>query len=117
MEAANRGDATTAARAFKTRQINNSYGAAYYPWTKVRDSESGKIFFCPPSVAAVGTLSYSQAVSEVWFAPAGFNRGGLTAGAAGIPVTNVKMQLNSRERDRLYSANINPIASFQQKVL
>ena len=50
--------------------------------------------------------------SELWFAPAGFTRGGLSEGAAGIPGTNVRLQLTSRERDRLYSANINPIASF-----
>jgi hypothetical protein len=113
----NRGDATTAARNFKARQINNSYGAAYYPWTKVRDSETGKTFFCPPSVAAIGTLSYSQAVSEVWFAPAGFNRGGLTAGAAGVPVVGVTEKLSSKERDKLYEANINPIASFPSEGL
>ena len=113
----NRGDATTAAREFRARQINNSYGAAYYPWTRVRDAETGTTFFCPPSVAAIGTLSYSQAVSEVWFAPAGFNRGGLTAGAAGVPVVGVTEKLSSKERDRLYEANINPIASFPSEGL
>jgi hypothetical protein len=113
----NRGDATTAARQFRTRQINNSYGASYYPWTRVRDSESGTTFFCPPSVAAIGTLSYSQAVSEVWFAPAGFNRGGLTAGAAGVQVVGVTEKLSSKERDKLYEANINPIASFPNEGL
>jgi phage tail sheath protein FI len=60
----------------------------------------------------LGTLAYSEAVREVWFAPAGFTRGGLSAGAAGIPVTGVKLQLTSEERDDLYAANINPIASF-----
>ena len=64
-----RGNAADAAKSFKQRQINNSYGATYYPWTRVRDNETGKTFYCPPSVAAIGTLSYSQAVSEVWFAP------------------------------------------------
>ena len=111
-EAANRGEAQSAARTFRTRQVNNSYGAAYYPWTRVRDSQTGQTFYCPPSVAAIGTLSYSQAVSEVWFAPAGFNRGGLTAGSAGIPVVGVTEKLTSKDRDRLYEVNINPIASF-----
>ena len=114
---ANRGDAAKAARTFRARQINNSYGAAYYPWTRVKDTETGKVFFCPPSVAAVGTLSYSQAVSEVWFAPAGFNRGGLTAGAAGVNVVGVTEKLSSKERDLLYDANINPIASFPSEGL
>jgi hypothetical protein len=113
----NRGNAAKAARTFKDRQINNSYGAAYYPWTKVRDSETGKTFFSPPSVAAIGTLSFSQAVSEVWFAPAGFNRGGLTAGAAGIPVVGVTEKLSSKDRDLLYENNINPIASFPNEGL
>jgi phage tail sheath protein FI len=112
-----RGNAADAAKSFKTRQINNSYGATYYPWTRVRDEETGKTFYCPPSVAAIGTLSYSQAVSEVWFAPAGFNRGGLTAGAAGIPVVGVTEKLSSKDRDKLYEANINPIASFPSEGL
>ncbi len=112
-----RGNAADAAKSFKTRQINNSYGATYYPWTRVRDSETGKTFYCPPSVAAIGTLSYSQAVSEVWFAPAGFNRGGLTAGAAGVPVVGVTEKLSSKDRDKLYEANINPIASFPSEGL
>jgi phage tail sheath protein FI len=48
----------------------------------------------------------------LWFAPAGFNRGGLSDGAAGIPVTSVTERLTSKERDTLYDARINPIASF-----
>ena len=48
----------------------------------------------------------------LWFAPAGFTRGGLTEGAAGIPVTGVKQRLTSKDRDKLYEANINPIAQF-----
>ena len=60
----------------------------------------------------MGVLASSQAVSHLWFAPAGFNRGGLSDGAAGIPITNVTERLTSKERDTLYEANINPIASF-----
>lgn len=116
-DATNKGDAETAARTFSTRQVNNSYGATYYPWTRVRDSETGTSFFCPPSVPAIGTLSYSQAVSELWFAPAGFNRGGLSAGTAGIAVVGVTEKLSSRDRDKLYEANINPIASFPSEGL
>ena len=60
----------------------------------------------------MGVLASSQAASHLWFAPAGFNRGGLSDGAAGIPVTNVSQKLTSKERDKLYESNINPIASF-----
>ena len=47
-----------------------------------------------------------------WFAPAGFNRGGLSRGAAGFPITNVRSKLTAAERDDLYDSNVNPIASF-----
>jgi phage tail sheath protein FI len=57
-------------------------------------------------------MANSEAKSELWFAPAGFNRGGLSEGAAGIPVTNLTYKLTSKDRDQLYDANVNPIASF-----
>jgi len=60
----------------------------------------------------LGVLASSERKSQLWFAPAGFNRGGLTDGAAGIPVVNVSERLTSKERDTLYEARINPIASF-----
>tara|TARA_Y100001938_G_scaffold44445_1_gene61667 strand:- start:920 stop:1480 length:561 start_codon:yes stop_codon:yes gene_type:complete len=60
----------------------------------------------------MGVLGSSEKASELWFAPAGFNRGGLSDGAAGIPITNVSERLTSDERDTLYESRINPIASF-----
>ena len=106
------GSVSTAVNSLSQRGINSSYGCCYYPWVQSRDSETGKTFWCPPSVAAVGTFSSSQNKSEIWFAPAGFTRGGLSEGAAGIPIINVKQKLTSKERDDLYEVNINPIASF-----
>ena len=94
------------------RNLNSSYGATYYPWVRITDTISGKNIWAPPSVAALGAMSFSEKEAALWFAPAGFNRGGLTDGAAGIPVTNVRSRLTSKERDYLYERNINPIASF-----
>ncbi len=94
------------------RNLNSSYGAVYYPWVRITDTISGRNLWAPPSVAALGAMSYSENNSALWFAPAGFNRGGLTEGAAGIPVTNVRSRLTSAERDFLYERNVNPIASF-----
>ena len=96
----------------RTRGINSSYACTYYPWVQVLDTISNQLLWAPPSVIALGTLASSEAKSEVWFAPAGFNRGGLTEGAAGWPVTNITRRLTSKDRDSLYEANINPIASF-----
>ena len=101
-----------AASALKARQINSSYGASYYPWVKIRDTENTSDVWVPPSVVALGILAYTEEREEVWFAPAGFNRGGLNEGNAGLPVLQVSEQLLSKQRDELYAANINPIASF-----
>jgi hypothetical protein len=99
--------------ALDLRNLNNSYGCCYYPWVQITDTvTTGGSLWAPPSVVALGTFASSQARSELWFAPAGFNRGGLTEGSAGIPVTNVRSRLSSKERDDLYAANINPIAQF-----
>jgi len=97
---------------FVARNINSSYAAAYFPWVQIRDSIKGNLVYVPPSVVALGVLGASEAKSAVWFAPAGFNRGGLNENGAGLAVTGVRHKLTSGERDRLYEANINPIASF-----
>ena len=101
-----------AARALTARQLNSSYGATYYPWVKVRDSIYTRDVWVPPSVVALGVMAYTEERNEVWFAPAGFNRGGLNEGNAGLAVLQVTEQLLSKHRDVLYEANINPIASF-----
>ena len=107
------GTVSKAIRTLEDRQINNSYGCTYYPWVQIQDTvTSNSRLWVPPSVVALGTFASSAAQTEVWFAPAGFNRGGLSQGSAGIPVLNVSQRLTSKDRDALYDANINPIASF-----
>ena len=96
----------------KDRNLNNSYGAAYYPWVKIQDTITNRILWAPPSIAALGALSNTDRIAAPWFAPAGFARGGLSEGAAGIPVLDTSKRLTSDDRDSLYDANINPIAKF-----
>jgi len=54
----------------------------------------------------MGALGFNDATNNVWFAPAGFSRGALDF------VTNVENRLSSNDRDSLYDARINPIATF-----
>ncbi len=105
-------NASQAANDLRSRQIDSSYGATFYPWVQTVDEGTGQSLWIPPSVAMMGVLASSEKTSQIWFAPAGFNRGGLSDGAAGIPVTSVSRRLTSKERDTLYEARINPIASF-----
>tara|TARA_R100000808_G_scaffold19089_1_gene41565 strand:+ start:424 stop:3795 length:3372 start_codon:yes stop_codon:yes gene_type:complete len=104
--------ATQAADTLAARSINNSYGAAYYPWVRILDTNTNQNLWVPPSVAALGVLSSTDRINAPWFAPAGFTRGGLSEGAAGLPVLDVSRRLTSDERDKLYENNINPIAKF-----
>ena len=92
--------------------LNTSYGCTFYPYVQIRDTLSDSVLYVPPSVVALGTFSSSQRRSAVWFAPAGFTRGGLSEGSAGLPVIGVRERLTSDDRDNLYDVNINPIASF-----
>ena len=105
------GSVLGAANALRDRRIDSSYGCTFFPWVQTRD-DAGRMLWIPPSVAMLGVMGSSERAADVWFAPAGFNRGGLSEGAAGIPITGVTQRLTSKERDTLYEANINPIASF-----
>jgi phage tail sheath protein FI len=106
------GNVTTVIYNVKSRKLNSSYGCAYYPWVQILDTDASAVLNVPPSVAALGTFASSEKTSALWFAPAGFNRGGLTQGSAGLSVLNTDGQLTSKDRDKLYSVNVNPIAKF-----
>ena len=99
-----------------TRQIDNSYAATYYPNVRVQDTLNGNnsILIAPPSVAAIGAMAKSEADSQPWFAPAGFNRGGLSrlGGSNGPIVVGTIQHLTKADRDVLYATHINPIARF-----
>jgi len=111
--ASRRGTVSATVNELKTNLVvNSSYGATYYPWVQIKDSNSGQTVWAPPSIPAIGAMSYSQRASELWFAPAGFTRGGLSGGKGGVPVVGVVDRLTSRDRDTLYENRINPIASF-----
>jgi hypothetical protein len=103
---------TTAVSNMRTRGLNSSYGACYFPWVQISDPQTSQRVWVPPSVVALGAMSYGQKTQELWFAPAGFTRGGLSEGRGGLPVIAVSERLTSKERDDLYDANINPIAQF-----
>jgi len=110
--ASNLGSVSTAVTNLRNRKINSSYGCAYYPWVQIRDTITDSLLWAPPSIVALGTFSSAQKKSELWFAPAGFTRGGLTEGSAGLPVIQTRERLTSKNRDDLYESNINPIATF-----
>ena len=100
-----------------SRDLNTSYAATYAPRLKLRDTLSGndEILIVPPSVGAIGAMAFSEANSDgPWFAPAGFNRGGLSVlgGNSGPRIIGTLKTLSKKQRDELYQVNVNPIARF-----
>lgn len=110
-----KGDIASVISGVRSRNFDSSYAAAYHPWIRVRGRGESIIANCPPSVAAIGAIAKSQALSAPWFAPAGFNRGGIgqLGGSAGPNVTSLVETLNKSNRDNLYEIDINPIARLQ----
>ena len=86
--------------------LDTNYAATYYPWVKIVDRNTALPVWVPPSVVLAGTIAFTDRVAHEWFAPAGLNRGGLTT------VTEAQTRLTHDERDELYEARVNPIASF-----
>ena len=101
---------STVVAAAKSADYNTSYAATYYPPVRLQD---GTVVHA--SVAGIGVLAQSDASSGApWFAPAGFNRGGIRrlGGNQGPRVSQAVENLNKADRDDLYQVNINPIANF-----
>jgi hypothetical protein len=96
--------------------LNTSYGATYYPNVRLRDTlnGNGSVLLAPPSVAAIGAIAKSESDTQPWFAPAGFQRGGLNplGGTGGPTVLGSAEHLTKSDRDKLYEVNVNPIARF-----
>ena len=96
--------------------LDSSYAATYFPNVRLSDTLNGNgtVIITPPSVAALGAIAKSEADSQPWFAPAGFQRGGLNplGGSGGPAVLGTIEHLTKADRDSLYEVNINPIARF-----
>ena len=89
--------------------IDNSYTAAYWPWLQTVDPNSGQLVYIPASTFIPGVYAFTDASSDPWFAPAGITRGGMGQ------VVRAERKLTSTNRDSLYEANVNPIATFPQQ--
>jgi phage tail sheath protein FI len=85
---------------------SSNYAATYYPWIQLYSSNLGKTVWCPPSTIMGGVLAFNDQVGAEWFAPAGLNRGGIPS------VVRAERRLQQTDRDTLYSANVNPLATF-----
>jgi hypothetical protein len=86
--------------------FDSSYAATYWPWLQTIDPNTGEAVWIPASTMLPGVYAFTDASSDPWFAPAGITRGGLGQ------VIRAERKLTASNRDELYEANVNPIATF-----
>ena len=84
---------------------NSSYAATYWPWLQMQ-SAANKAVWVPASVVIPGVYAFTDNATAPWFAPAGLVRGGIPG------VIQAEMKLTKAQRDTLYAAKVNPIATF-----
>ena len=84
--------------------LDSNYTAAYWPWLRITGANNIPTWV-PPSTLIPGVLAFNDNTQAPWYAPAGLNRGLITA-------TDTYLKLSQSDRDTLYEARINPIANF-----
>jgi hypothetical protein len=90
----------------EAKTINNSYVATYWPWVQTLDPSTGQQVFVPASTLIPSVFAFNDAAAEVWNAPAGTTRGVMNT------VLRAERKLTKSQRDDLYKANVNPLATI-----
>ena len=99
---------TNTVTSFRSRNLDSSFAAAYFPDVMMSDPNNGTTLVVPPSVAVLGAFGLNDRLAHPWFAPAGFTRGALNR------VTETAVKLSRANLDALYEVDVNPITSFPQ---
>jgi len=86
--------------------VDSSFAATYWPHVQVLSPETNKLVYAPASTLIPAVYATNDRLGAEWFAPAGFNRGGV-GGAI-----QAERKLPPADRDKLYAGKVNPIASF-----
>jgi len=99
-------DCNAAVDALTNSNMQSNNVAVYFPWLQISDTINGVNPWVPPSLLALGTITYVSTNENVWQPPGGSLR----------TVTNnlirSRRRLKIDDREILFTANINPITSF-----
>ena len=85
--------------------LDSNYSSTYWPWIQIRDNDNSTQLFIPPTGEVCRNIALTDNVTYPWFAVAGYSRGLVNA-------VKAAKKLTLDERDVLYKARINPIATF-----
>ena len=86
--------------------VDSSFAATYWPWVQALSPETNKLVQVPASTLIPAVYTTNDRLGAEWFAPAGFNRGGV------VGAIQAERKLTPSDRDKLYLGKVNPIASF-----
>jgi len=99
-------DCNAAVDALTNSNMQSNNVAVYFPWLQISDTINGVNPWVPPSLLALGTITYVSTNENVWQPPGGSLR----------TITNnlirSRRRLKIDDREILFTANINPITSF-----
>jgi hypothetical protein len=99
-------DVIQASDLLTSSNLRSSSTAVYFPWLQIEDSINKTNKWLPPSLLALGTISYTAMNENVWQPPGGAIR----------TVTNnlvrTRRRLKIEDREILKAVNINPITLF-----
>jgi phage tail sheath protein FI len=82
--------------------LNSSYSALYTPHLQIQDKFNDRKIWIAPDGHVAGSISFSASRFEIWYPPAGYNRGVLN-------VLDTRRHFSEGELDELANAGINPI--------
>jgi len=104
------GDNSTVNAALNTRNnvnvFNNFYVALYESFNKVSDIFTGEDIWFSPIYHMSYIIPRNDNVSEIWFAPAGFNRASIDS------IKELRYNPRLGQRDQMYLKQLNPIVKF-----
>jgi len=86
--------------------FNTEYASIYEPYTYIYDKFTGNEIWITPIYHIARIIPHTENITELWMAPAGFNRGIINN------VNNLRFNPRKGERDQLYLNQINPIVRF-----
>ena len=91
--------------------LDSSYGGLYHPWVQVFDQYNGGNIWIPPSGHVASVFARTDRVSEMWFAPAGLNRGQF------MTALDVETEHTRGQRDLMYGYGnaVNPIIKYPER--
>jgi len=85
--------------------INSNRATLYTPDLRINDPYNDLVIYVPPSGYVGAVYAFTDFTSQVWYAPAGLNRGTLN-------VLGVRYKYNQAERDLLAPSQINYVRNF-----